>query len=106
MAKFTKENILHIISTKEGALERAFLAIYDRQTHQEQSASTTLNRNDIGFNAADASSGSYFARWAKQGRRLSGKHREKGMKIIRKYAGQLADIANEKAMIKDHALQS
>jgi hypothetical protein len=95
---WSSDQIREKLLTNQTWLERAILAIYQYQTETEQRHDTTLLHNDVGFNAVDASSGSYMAKWLKSGKHLSGKFLEKARRMMPKYAGQLATIANSKAI--------
>lgn len=85
------ETLLH---ANDRAVERAIVAIYDRQTQDEKASSDTRHNNARGFRADHASKGSYYARWVLGGRRLSGHHLENARKIALHYRKQLAEIAN------------
>ena len=91
--KWTPEAIKEKLLTNQTWLERAIVAIYEKQTASERATEATLIRNDIGFNAVDAHTGSYMAKWIKSGKRLSGKFLDKARKMMPKYAVQLAAIA-------------
>lgn len=94
---WTKEQIIELLENNDKAVTRAVIAIYERQTADEQLTFSTRVNNDIGFNHADASYLSYCAKYAIDRRvLLSGKHLEKARKKIRKYWKQLVEIANEK----------
>ncbi len=89
----TKEQIKTLLLTNNAAVERAMVALYNRQTADERSSSTTQHLNGRGFNAFDAERGSYWARWVQSGRHLTGRHLEGARKMALKYAGQLAEVA-------------
>ena len=60
----------------------------------------TIHDNKRGWNAADANKGGYIASYIRKslrpsGQRLSGKWIEEAKTLMRKYAGQLARIAEE-----------
>lgn len=104
MTKFTKQYILNLIDTRDDAVTRGLVAIYNRQTQDEQSTESTNKLNGMGFNGTDAAFGSSLAKqiikWESDRRYptpLSRTQLEKGRKMLRKYAGQLAKVANEKA---------
>jgi hypothetical protein len=97
MIKHTKESIAALLATNDLAVMRGVVAIYDRQTRDEQAVGDTRHFNGIGFNGSDAKKGSYYARWLLSGRKLDGRHLANARKIMMKYSGQLARIANEKA---------
>jgi len=92
--KWTKEEIQEKLDTNLKWLERAVVAIFKQQTRQEQDSEKTLDHNNRGFNGVDAHLGTYLARWILSGRHLSDKWVDKARKIMVKYAGQLAKIAN------------
>lgn len=75
---------------------RALVAIYRRQTADEQSSGHTVHSNGVGFSGADAEFGSSLAVQIMQGRSLSMRQIAYARKIAAKYAKQLERIANEK----------
>jgi len=94
---WTKKLIQKLLDENSEAVERALLAIHDRQTPQEQNGQATLEDNGIGFNAFDAFILSSFTEHIKRstypkGKRLSPKQLTVARKKIRKYAGQLLQI--------------
>ena len=84
---------------------KAILAIYARQTADEQASDTTDHHNGVGFSAADAEILSSFAKQiqrheAGHGRYLtplSPRQLELGRRRISKYAGQLLQAAHARA---------
>lgn len=92
--QWTRDEIDTILRTKPGAVERAMLRLYDRQTEDEKSTSHTRHDNARGFSSAFASRGSYYARWVLGGRELTGQHREKALRIALTHSKQLVEIAN------------
>ena len=91
----TKESITHLLETRNDAVERAILRLYSFQTAQEQSIQTTRDQNGVGFSAADGHTGSYYAKWIKSGKHLSGKHLIKARSMVLKYTRQLLEFANK-----------
>jgi hypothetical protein len=85
-----------LLCTRNVAVERAILAIYERQTLDEKACSDTKHRNGIGFTGADARLGTYYAKWILSGKHLSGRHLENARQMSRKYIRQLVDIATSK----------
>ena len=75
------------------AVERAIVAIYNRQTEDEKHCEKTIHSNGIGFTGADDKMGSYLAKWILSGKHLTGRFLDKGRTIALKYRAQLADIA-------------
>jgi hypothetical protein len=89
-------------------LTRGILAIYARQTADEQRAEATKNHNNIGFNGADARFLSsiakqleLFNRNEKSGRPnkyrepMSPRQKQRARTMMQKYAGQLMRIVRE-----------
>lgn len=106
--KYTKEDIVKMLETSNYAVERAILAIYARQTADEQATERTHNHNSMGFTAFDAEIFSSFAKRIETSRYPNGQRLSPGqlgvcrkldkngnMKIA-KYARQLLEIANAK----------
>jgi hypothetical protein len=91
---WTRTEIEALINTNDRAVERAMVAIWERQTRDEQATEATRHHNGIGFSGWTAKSGTYFANWVRSGRSLSGKHLAKARKIALHHAGQLTRIAN------------
>ena len=91
---WTRTEIEAMLNGQDAAVERAMVAIWERQTRDEQASETTNHNNGCGFAAWTARSGSYFARWVLSGRHLTGKHLVKARKIALYHAGQLTDFAN------------
>lgn len=93
---YTPEIIREKINTNQQWLERAVLALYNRQTTDEQNQFTTTHHNAAGFNSADAGYLTYIAQWINAGKHLDGKHLDKTRTRVSKYCKQLAEIANER----------
>ena len=91
---WTRTEIEEMINTHAGAVERAMVAIWERQTADEQETQGPRHHNGRGFASCTARSGTYFAGWVRSGRRLTGKHLVKARKIALHHAGQLTDFAN------------
>jgi len=94
---WNRENILSLLEKNDRAVEKAILAIYRRQTSEEQNSSATIHRNGIGFSGAHAQVGTYYAKWLLSGRSLTGKHLDKARKIAKHYVAQLLEEAQNKA---------
>jgi hypothetical protein len=91
---WTRTEIEALINSNDRAVERAMVAIWERQTRDEQATETTRHHNGIGFSGWTAKSGTYFANWVRSGRSLTGKHLAKARKIALHHAGQLTRLAN------------
>lgn len=105
MEILTVEQIREKLVTDQRMLERAVVAIFEKQTEDEQRTGDTRHDNGIGFAGCDSQNGSYMAkyiltgieRYGKQyGQNLSGKFLEKAKKFMPKYAKQLYKIQLEK----------
>ena len=105
MPAYTKEFIAEKIQVDNVWLWKGVLAIYKKQTDTEQVAGMTREHNNVGFNAVDSVILSSFAkqiiRWEAapaNARRftcpLSPRQLEIAKRKMKKYAGQLAAIAN------------
>jgi hypothetical protein len=91
--EWTLDAVRELLDRSDKAVERAVVAIYRRQTEDEQAQHQTRWNNGIGFAACHARLGSYYAKWILSGRHLSGVHVERARKMVRHYAGQLHQIA-------------
>lgn len=92
--KWTKEAIKARLEKDDKWLVRGLLAIYGRQTAEEQVCGQTVEDNGIGFNGVDAEILTSFAIQFQQRGFLTAKQLEIARKKMLKYAGQLAKIAN------------
>lgn len=93
--KWTRPEIENMVRTNDRAVERAMVALLDRQTRDEQQTGSVNHHNRMGFAACNSKSGTYFANWVNGGRQLTGKHLDKARRIALYHAGQLTDIANK-----------
>lgn len=93
--KETTEKILELLRTNDGAVVRALMRIYERQTQDEQRREDTNKHNDIGFTIHDARLYTRFAKQWVERQWLS----ERQMEVLRagmlKYGRQLTEIALE-----------
>lgn len=96
MTQWTRDQIVDLLKTRNDAVEKGIVRIYQLQTADEQSAETTKHRNNVGFNGTDAKYGSYLARWVLSGRHLSGRHLERARRMCIRYSRQLMELANGK----------
>jgi hypothetical protein len=95
---YSKELIKEKLISNQTWLERGIIAIYKRQTKEEQWSKVTKDQNGIGFNGVDSSLLSSFAEQLIKGRRLTDKQLVYAKKKMIKYASQLAEIANSKIL--------
>ena len=93
---WTKDEIKDKLKSDDRWLIRALLAIYDKQTEDEQANHMTAHYNSVGFNGLDAEFLSNAAEKYKQRGFLTPKHLQWVRKKMLKYSGQLAKIANKK----------
>ena len=92
----TIEEIKEKVATDSRWTERAILALYQRQTLDEQSTKETESHNGVGFNSIDAFILTDFAKWLIAGRHLTVKQLAVAQKKLPKYSKQLLDISKEK----------
>jgi hypothetical protein len=99
MTNFTVEQVRERIATSNTSVERAILAIYARQTSDEQTSDQTKHSNNMGFTGADARMLSSFAKWigkrsqyVPEGKRLSDKQIAYARPRLAKYAVQLLKV--------------
>ena len=102
-ATWTPDTIRELLDRSQKAVERAVVAIYRRQTEDEQASQETRWHNRVGFAACHAHLGSYYAKWILSGRHLSGLHVERARRMVRHYAGQLHQIAAHTPEIKEYS---
>ena len=93
----TKEFIKEKLITDQRWLMRGIVAIFEKQTWDEQQTEQTTEHNGVGFNGIDAELMSSFAKQIQRGRVLSTKQLAFAQKKMPKYAGQLLHIAKEKS---------
>lgn len=93
----TKELIVERMNRDPKWLYRGILAIYDRQTADEQASETTSHDNGIGFNGVDASFLSSLAKQVRNRGFLTPTQLTFARKKMAKYAGQLLRIAEGRA---------
>jgi ribosomal protein L16/L10AE len=91
---WTKEEIREGINSSVKWLVRGVVALYERQTKDEQSSEHTRHRNGQGFNSRDAEFMTSIAKQILAGRNLTEKQINAARRVIGKYCGQLAKIAN------------
>lgn len=102
---WTRDEVAEKLETDNRWLIRGLLALYERQTADEQQTEQTSHSNGMGFNGTDANILTSFAKqvlvWqaVPAGERkypmpLSPRQLELARRKLRKYAGQLARLAN------------
>ena len=106
--KQARDHVANKLATDDNWLIRGLLAIYERQTADEQRAEHTKHRNAIGFNGVDSQILSSFAKQVQQWQKTPEKNRRFDSPLsprqivltrqkMAKYAGQLVIVAREKA---------
>lgn len=105
---FNKAQIVQLLNSSDRAVARALVALNARQTPDEQATENTRYDNGRGFTSADARMGTSMANfYIKTGyltvRQLAywRKPNVRGIPRINKYAGQLVEIAQERAANND-----
>lgn len=99
-----KAEIIQLLQSNDKAIARALVVLNERQTLTEQSVESTINHNGVGFTPADARMGTSMAQFFTKRGYLTEKQlaywkrpNVRGVWRICKYAGQLLEIANQKA---------
>jgi hypothetical protein len=92
--EWDKDKIKDLLKRNDRAVERAILAIWNRQTADEKEQKITKHKNDVGFTTYEATYGDYLARWIKAGKRVTGFHLIKARGMALRYSRQLLEIAN------------
>ena len=93
---WTKEIIKQQIQNNQKWLERAIVAIYKKQTLNEQKIEHSIEYNKVGFSGPDSKRLSYYAKWILSGKHLTGEHLITAKEKMLKYSRQLEKIANRK----------
>lgn len=99
-----KQQIIDLLSTNDKAICRALVVLTERQTADEVSSETTKYQNGRGWKSCHGHIGTSMAKFYERNHYLSPKQiaywrhlNDKGQMRIACYAGQLLDIAAEKA---------
>lgn len=107
MTKWTREQIEGLLKTNPIFVERSIVELFRRQTEDEKQINNATHTNLKGFNKPDARRMTIYAKSIikrrkerDEGNRLDEWQMKDAHKRIMKYAGQLAKIANDKAMEK------
>lgn len=94
MKVWTAEDIKKVIDTNDDQVGKMLVKLYECQTPEEKNGKSTAETNGRGFNKFDAPMLSSLAESYKQYGRLTPKQLQLARKSIKKYAGQLAKLAN------------
>lgn len=101
---WNKERVLELLRTNDLAVERAVVALFERQTADEKATNDTRHDNTVGFTAAHARTLSFYAKVILAGWKREGKNKtylfpnkmEKARRFVSHYHRQLCEIANKK----------
>jgi hypothetical protein len=94
MKVWTKNEIKGLIESRDDAVVRGMLRIYDLQTESEKVFGDTHANNGVGFSGVDGEIMSSFVEFYNKANFLSYKQMKIARKKMLKYAGQLTKIAN------------
>lgn len=93
---WTEADIVALLNRDDRAVAKAVLALYARQTSDEQTCSETRHSNGRGFNSRDAAFMSSIAvALPKWNNRMTPKQLTACRRILPKYRRQLLEIAGE-----------
>lgn len=95
--ELTKESLRDKITTDDKWATRALLALYARQTADEQQGAHTNTHNAMGFNKFDAEFMTSLVAFYKQTGFLTPGQLAALKKKLGKYAGQLLKVAQQKS---------
>lgn len=104
MKTWTKAEILQLLQSNDRAVERALIALYQRQTADEKLAETTSHVNRVGFSPAHAQKFTSFAKQILRGYHLTARqlafcrYVTNGNSRIGRYWAQLVEVANAKRL--------
>ena len=116
LTKWTKASILDMLTVNDAWVEMALVALYKRQTSPEKAVLATLyEKNEKGFQVADARDFSLYAMKIMRGEHLNAdelrncrrpwKRGRVAIPTIAKYRGQILDMIESKAREKMLAAQ-
>ena len=103
MKVWTKEEIKDLMEQHDSTVIKCMRQIYNRQTEYEQCIGGTTEANGVGFNGCDAEILSSFCRFYNERGYLTDKQIAIARKKMKKYARQIAEIANEIERKKEKA---
>lgn len=95
-----RTRILAALDSNPTAVAKALYVLHKRQTPDEQFSKSTQHLNGVGFNAADARILSELALHVIQGGTLNDRQLAEARSRIKKYVGQLEEVAMEKELAK------
>lgn len=100
MSVHTRASIQALLRSNNHAVERAIVALYRRQTEDEQNSRDTFHANGRGFNMHHAKKGTQAAKMILAGTHLTGSWLFNSRQIALYYTRQLLEIAQENATKK------
>ncbi len=93
---WTEENIEGLIDSMDrNLLIRPLKRLWDRQTAEEQASWSTNNHNGVGYSKVDAPFAGRMIEWYERKGFFSPKQADNIRRMLKKYRGQLADIATQ-----------
>lgn len=92
----TKEKVIALLNSRDDAVYRALVVLYDRQTSDEQASQSTRHNNKRGFTAFDAEFLSSLAEQVNARGSLSAKQLACARRRLAHYTGQLMQEADAK----------
>jgi hypothetical protein len=94
-----KQWVISKLDASQRNVELAVLAIFKRQTADEQATDSTNNLNSMGFNGVDAEFGSSLAKSIIKYGKLSPNQATHARRLIGKYWKQLIEVAEAKGTL-------
>ena len=94
---WTKESVRELLETRDDAVIRGMIRIYDLQTDGEKSVMDTVEHNGVGFNGVDGHILSSFVEFYNKTGFITPKQMKLARKKMLKYSGQLLKIIEKKA---------
>lgn len=90
-----KQEIIELLETNNLMVYKSLMVLFNQQTKNEQENGNTIVNNGVGFNAIDADFMSSLAKQYNFYGRLTPKQVDSARKCLKKYAGQLTNLANQ-----------
>jgi hypothetical protein len=92
---YTVDDIVELLYANPVAVERSIIALFEKQTEDEQNVNDTKYKNYRGFGTNTVKKGSFYAKCILSGESLTGEHLDIARGICLHHRKQLAKIANE-----------
>ena len=87
----TRGQIERLLRQDPKAVHKGIIRIFLNQEPDERASGRTCHSNGTGFNYRDAEYGTYLAKWAKNGRKLTGRYFADARKMCLFYVRQLVE---------------